>query len=129
MRTAQGCSFTVLFAAPRAGKLEIVNGGPASLEDFHAALRLEVHCREANLSIGSFATVASVRISAPQATGFSFSLRDISSEYPIFLPDFGAAVIPADDPRDYAEVARDVSARGLADDFRRLEAIATRLPE
>ena len=47
------------------------------------------------------------------------NLRDVNSVAPIFIPEFQTAVIPADDPRDYAQVARDVAARGLISDFTR----------
>lgn len=123
MRNVEECRIAVLFAVPRSGKLELVNGKLGSSGDFNSVCRVEVDCREAKLSIGSYATVGSVRFSDLQALGFSFFLRDVNSEYPIFLPDFEAAVVPADDPRGYAEVARDVKARGLVDDFRRLETL------
>ncbi|MCC6862335.1 MAG: hypothetical protein IT158_27415 [Bryobacterales bacterium] len=44
---------------------------------------------------------------------FSFFLRDVSRDNPIYLPAFGAAVTVGDDPRSFAEIEAAVRARGL----------------
>ncbi len=54
-------------------------------------------------------------------TGFTFRLRDVDAQYPIYLPAYGAAVTAAADARGFAEIAAAVRQRGLRT---KLEAIA-----
>src|SRR5437867_2837973 len=73
------------------GELSIVKGtGTISggRFDFEAggSCRLLVSIRKCNLKHGSGATIITVR--TPHAP-FSFFLRDVSKQYPIFLPDHG----------------------------------------
>jgi len=53
---------------------------------------------------------------------FSFLLRDISSRYPIYVPEAQCIILPADDPRDYESALRDIHAGGRRSDFQRMEA-------
>lgn len=53
-----------------------------------------------------------VTIHAPAAT-FTFRLADVDRDFPIYLPAFGAAVLPGDDARSYADIAAVIGARGL----------------
>ncbi len=84
-------------------------GGPA---------RLQAECRNARLGPGSPATVLSV--DTPSGS-FSFFARDVTDACPIVLPDIGAAVIPAGDPRVYKQVAEDVARRNRLTKLQRIE--------
>lgn len=53
---------------------------------------------------------------------FSFFACDVTRGYPIFIPEYGVAVLPRGDSRTYAEVARDVRARGGRTRLRELAA-------
>ncbi len=44
---------------------------------------------------------------------FTFFLRDIHRECPVFIPEFSAAVTEASDPRGYSEIAAGVGAKNL----------------
>ncbi len=46
-------------------------------------------------------------------SAFTFRLRDVDAQYPIYLPAFGAAVTSANDARSFAEIATSVRQRGL----------------
>lgn len=44
---------------------------------------------------------------------FSFFARDVSSDWPVWIPHYGAAVVPAADRRSYTEIAEAIRSRGL----------------
>lgn len=44
---------------------------------------------------------------------FSFLLRDVKGDYPIYLPELGVAVLKEKDNRSYAEVANDILSKKL----------------
>ncbi len=80
--------------------------------------RLEAAVSQAKLDPGAGATLVSV---SAGANSFSFFLRDVSESYPIFLPQYGVAVLPGDDARTYAQVAADVRERGTLTKLQRIE--------
>lgn len=80
--------------------------------------RLEIELGEFTLKQGAFPTIINV---AAQTNPFSFNLRDVNSAAPIFIPEFGAAVIPAEDQRSYADVVDSLSGNNLLSDFARFE--------
>ena len=61
----------------------------------------ELSLRKARLGAGGGATI--VRIGSG-ADGFAFFARDVSTDFPIFLPDRGVAVSLASDSRSYQEL-------------------------
>lgn len=68
---------------------------------------------------GSEATLVSVHtLRYP----FSFFLRDVNSEFPVFIPEYHVAVIPAQDRRTYKEVSADISDMQLKSKLELLEA-------
>lgn len=105
----------VVFAGPLSGKVSAVNGTLASESSFQEKSRITLSFSEAKLAAGPFATVATIHRNDGK-TGFSFFLRDVTSKCPIWLPYAEAAVLPADDDRDYAAVAAAVKAKGLLND-------------
>lgn len=71
--------------------------------------RLEIGFDKATCQPGPEATLVTVDVK-PHA--FSFLLRDVSAEYPIYLPDYGVAVTRADDRRTFADIAAAVTGSG-----------------
>lgn len=117
-------------ANPVKGKIAIVNGKLKNLKtgpggsvngaefDLPKGGRLELELAEFTLKQGAFPTIINV---AAQANPFSFNLRDVNSAAPIFIPEFGAVVIPVDDQRSYAEVADYLAGKNLMSDFDRFD--------
>jgi len=52
---------------------------------------------------------------------FSFFLRDVSMEYPMFIPEYGVIVTQADDTRDYRTIVEEIRGRGQTKLVRRWE--------
>jgi len=86
-------------------------------------LRWIVEVLDAKLSPGAPATRVTVRT---KAGSFTFFLRDVTGTWPIWIPQYGAAVVPADDTRDYQQIAADIRGRGLQSE---LDRIATEAEE
>jgi hypothetical protein len=79
---------------------------------FHSvgqAARIELRVIEARLDPGPGGATVSVRTAEHP---FTFFVRDVTSEYPIYLPDFGAIVTVAEDNRAYVEIEQAVRDRG-----------------
>lgn len=70
--------------------------------------RISFSLDSASLHLGSDPTV--VNLGTSQAS-FSFFVRDVTSEYPIYIPAYGVVVLNADDPRSYDAVAGAVLSR------------------
>ena len=107
------------------GRLEIVDGklenlrvtkgqGLVSGEKFsftsNESCRLEVILKECSLNLGSSATIVTIRTTT---NPFSFFLRNVSKEYPIFIPLYGVIVTEADDNRSYEQVEETIRSSGL----------------
>ncbi|NLE68502.1 MAG: hypothetical protein GX608_13875, partial [Lentisphaerae bacterium] len=115
-------------AEPREGTIKVINGKLKKLKSGSGGSvngagfslpkggRLEIELSGFTLEPGAFPTIITV---ADKTDPFSFNVRDVTSAAPIFLPEFGAAVLPADDPRDYTGVAQDVAGKRLWSEFDR----------
>ena len=67
---------------------------------------------------GPGATIISVKTSiAP----FSFLLRDVSKDFPIFIPDYTVVVLQDSDNRSYAEVESNILSRKLQTKLQKIE--------
>jgi len=117
---------------PVSGALTVANGnrvtqtvavgkGDAGGEHFSIGLsgpcRIEVEIDQARLDPGSNATLVTV---ATDEQPFSFFLRDVKAERPIFIPAYGVAVTDAGDKRSYAEIAAAIKALGLESTLERI---------
>ena len=111
--------------APSKGTIEVRHGRLAGLKIDHgkgdvsggefrfsskAAGGIGVEIAEANLGHGANPTVVQVEVGD---RSFSFLVRDVKRDYPIFIPDLGVAVTEPADPRTYEQIASDIEARGL----------------
>lgn len=82
-----------------------VTGQTAQVCGTEATVELDEVC----VDIGPCATLVHVDgVEQP----FSFFLRDVSKEYPIYVPTCGAVVTTADDMRDYATIVADIRKSG-----------------
>ncbi len=114
LAVAHGALAALKVAAGRGG----ARGGAFDLPPDRPA-RLEVAVAGARLQPGAFATRVSI---VTRATPFSFFLRDVNAQTPILIPEYGVAVIPAADPRDYEAVAGAVRSAGLQSELQRYAA-------
>jgi hypothetical protein len=128
----QPMKIAVLFAEENVkGKINVVNG---SLEKLTARKGCNISGNEFQLSSGGrleivFGEFSVKRGASPtivnvftEKNPFSFFLRDISSEYPVYIPEYGVAVTDASDKRDYAKIAKTIASRKLKSEFDRYEA-------
>lgn len=105
----------IVFRKPASGKISVKYGVLKSADSFSGTDRLLVETREENLNDGSCSTIVT-------AGNFSFFLRDVNSEYPVFVPDIGAAALPENDPRSYDEVCKEVSGKHRLASFAQIDA-------
>ena len=76
-----------------------------------------VRIAEAMLKLGSFATIVTVRAE----NDFSFFLRDIRKDCPVFIPEYQVVVTEAEDPRSYDEVVAAIRAGGRKTKIEQME--------
>ena len=96
-------------------KLAAVGDGSASAQGRFAAagnagLRLEADLEGSEAPYGAGAAIVTV---GADSNPFSFFLRDVRRDHPIYIPEYGVIVTDAADPRRYAQVAEAILARGL----------------
>jgi hypothetical protein len=96
-------------------KITIIKGEGESGDNrfaFHsdALCRIDITIKGTNREPGPGATVVTMHM---KEQGFSFFLRDVTSDYPIIIPDYRVSVLPADDDRTYEEVLADLRKKGL----------------
>lgn len=90
----------------------IKNGSKLKRNEFYFSVskngELLVTMNKAHTEIGSGSTVITVRT---KCGSFSFFLRDVHAEHPIYLPHLGVVVLPEDDPRSYVDVENNIISR------------------
>ena len=107
---------------PAEGTVEVAHGeivGPGAFSLPADRPRLVLEFAGAGVAPGGCAARVTVR---ERRKPFTFFLRDVSREFPIFIPEYGVAVTAADDARSYAEIAAAVRGRGLVSDLAAVEA-------
>ena len=108
------------------GEITITRGSLRSLQvaggngkligeySFNAAaegpFRLEVQLNGSEVAYGPAAAIVTVKT---LKNPFSFFLRDVRMEHPIFIPQYGVAVTEARDGRSCQKIESDLQARGL----------------
>jgi hypothetical protein len=121
----------VLFGRDKiTGKINIVNGvlknrsidnkNETEKSDFQlpSGGRLEITLAEFSIKKGAYPTIINV---FTDENPFSFFLRDVNSDTPIYIPEFKIAIVPATDSRDFQQVADAVAGKMLLSDFGRFE--------
>ena len=71
--------------------------------------KLTVSFESASLGIGGIPTIVNVLV---DRNPFSFILRDVSSQNPIYVPEYEVIVTTAVDIRSYEQIVRDIKAKG-----------------
>ena len=119
MRSTKSSVKVVFAKAPVSGEVKVLRGEVAQgvfaiKKGDKPELALEL--TSAKVERGACQTIVSV---LERQNPFSFFLRDVSSDYPIYIPEYGVAVTTADDPRGYAAIAKDVKKLKLKSEFDR----------
>ena len=120
-------------AAPE-GLIATRNGGPGELMIIkgkgvltgqHFALDSAAECgmritfRRCRTGPGSASTLVSVKTTEHP---FSFFLRDVGSEFPIYIPEYGVIVTEGGDSRDFESIRQDIEDRQLRTKLEMMEA-------
>ena len=109
----------IVFAEPKPDvRFKVKYGTLIAAAQGSDSSRYALELGEVNLAIGAAPTIVTVLCQ----DSFSFNLRDVDSQYPIYIPQCSAAVLPESDQRSYAAVAKDVADKGLQGDFERMNA-------
>lgn len=85
-----------------------IQGAAFTLEGCGQA-RLDITIDGAMTQRGAYATIVNVRT---QTNPFSFFLRDVNAQNPIYIPEYGVAVTQSDDQRTYEQIVADIGAQG-----------------
>ena len=119
---------------PVKGTLEIFNGkmgrlrvavgqGSASGHNFTVTSkgisRIEVVIKDARVAKGAGQTTVSV---LTEKASFTFFLRDVNTEFPIYIPAYGVAVTTAEDQRNYGEIAAAIKTKWFLSKQAKIEA-------
>jgi hypothetical protein len=91
------------------GKTGTVSGARYSSASA-GALRLEMDVEGDTRTYGAGATIVKT---GDRRQPFSFLLRDVREDWPIFIPAYGVAVTTALDSRKFSEIAAAVASKGL----------------
>jgi len=108
---------------PQRGEVQVTNGslvrggGPFECGP-SGPCRLEFEVAGSEAGYGKAATLVTI---AAERNPFTFRLRDVTREFPVWIPAYGVAVTAADDRRTYAEIERAVRALGLETKLGRIE--------
>jgi len=104
-------------------KLDIVKGkgkisGKKFLFSSNNSCRMEISLDEIKISQGPEPTIITVRTSK---NPFSFFLRDVNKQYPIFIPEYGVIVTEGEDNRTSKQIEKTIRRRGLKTKLQRIE--------
>ncbi|MBK7713067.1 MAG: hypothetical protein IPJ37_20605 [Bacteroidales bacterium] len=81
--------------------------------------RINLTFSDARLNTGSGTTVVSVHSGD---NSFSFFLRDVTADFPIYIPDYNVIVCLTEDKRTYTEIENEVKGRRLLTNLQKIEA-------
>jgi hypothetical protein len=115
------------------GHIEVLNGklenitiskGKGKIKEDHfefkstAINRLEISLNNVKMNLGSGTTVVSIHTGD---NSFSFFLRDVSIDFPIYIPQYMVVVCPSDDKRTFQQIESEIKGRGLQTKLQRIE--------
>lgn len=109
----------IVLAEPQLAQFQVVEGRLGTVAGECNNQRWVVEVLDAQLGPGAPATRMTVRATAG---AFTFFLRDVTGTWPIWIPQYGVAVVPAADRRDYRQIADDIRGRGLQGELERIAA-------
>lgn len=97
------------------------SGGMVAEEHFTLqageASRLEISVDQENIHWGADPTMVTINA---DTGSFTFLLRDVCSQTPIWIPEYGVAVTEADDTRGYAYIAEEIRSRHIQTALQRI---------
>ncbi|MHB1458959.1 MAG: glucosidase family protein [Armatimonadota bacterium] len=79
---------------------------------------IDVSISDVNLSFGANPTMVTIKT---ERDPFTFLLRDVNSQYPIYIPEYGVAVTSCDEARSFYEIECDIQAKGLQTGLQQIE--------
>lgn len=82
--------------------------------------RIELNFSDARLNYGSGTTVVTVHSGD---NSFSFFLRDVTADFPIYIPDYNVIVSLASDKRSYNDIQNEIKGRKLRTNLQKIEAL------
>jgi len=82
------------------------------------SLRLRLQIKGTGVQYGKGGTIVTV---ADKEHPFSFFLRDVNKDFPIYIPAYGVIVTTADDPRTYDEISQAIHARASRTKLQQIE--------
>ena len=85
------------------------------------ALRLDLSVTGNDIRYGKGGTIVSV---ATREQPFSFFLRDVTRDQPIFIPAYEVMVTTTDDQRSYRDIEAEILARGMQTKLQQIESEA-----
>ena len=80
--------------------------------------RIEISLKDVNIGKGSGSTLVSIHTGN---NSFSFFLRDVSIDYPIWIPQYQVVVCPSGDNRSYSQIEKDIKNRKLQSKVQKME--------
>lgn len=101
----------IVFAEPQTAQFTVLDGKLGKV----AGSVVEI--LDAKLGPGAPATRVTVRT---KKFGFTFFVRDVTGNWPIWIPQYGVAVVPADDKREYQQIVDEIRGRGLQSELDRI---------
>ena len=116
------------------GRVEVLNGtlesisislGKGKIKNDHFTFRspgsnkLNITLSEAMIDQGSDATVISI---FTDTNSFSFFLRDVNIDYPIYIPRYGVVVCLQEDTRGYQQIENEIRHKELMTSLQMIEA-------
>jgi hypothetical protein len=102
-------AFSGKVAAGKAGDFRFSSDGPC---------RLDLRIRGTATEYGRGRTVVTVGV---EGRAFSVFLRDVRSEFPVYIPAYGTVVTTSEDRRSFAEIARAIGEAGGSTKIQRIE--------
>jgi hypothetical protein len=101
-----------------------ISGGKGKISKNHFEFsssgnnRLDITLADINDGPGSGTSLVSVRTGK---NSFSFFLRDVTAEYPLYIPDCNAVVCPVEDQRTFLQTEAAIRQRGLLTNLEKIE--------
>ena len=105
------------------GELQIIRGngtvtGHRFAIDSSGEINISIKFDQYNIAPGSASTLVSVQT---REHPFSFFLRDVSREFPIYIPEYSVIVTKAEDTRDFIGIRQDILERQLKTKLKKIE--------
>lgn len=115
------------------GKIEVCNGKLSQLKvsagkidlskgTFQISnpdkIQVQLSLSDIHISPGPEPTLVTVRT---EHHAFSFFLRDVNSANPIYIPEYGVAVVPEKDERSFSQIEKDILSRSLLTKVQQIE--------